>query len=98
MMLKLLSDQPAIDTEISVDGDVPIHILTHWMGILVGLGIEYSVNKGSPLYKALRESVKERHKDFDEGKSEFAVRETIDGVTIFSGSKDDDTKVKVRLA
>lgn len=96
MILKLLSDQPVVDTEISVGDDVPMYRLTYWMGILVGLGIEYSVNKGSPLYIALKESIKERNQAFDEGRSEFEARETIDGITIFYGRKDNDTKVTVK--
>ena len=41
--------------------DTPAHIATYYTGILNGLGIEYSVEKGSTLYKQVKEYRREKY-------------------------------------
>ncbi len=46
---------------ITITGDIPEHLATYWIGVLVGMGISYKIDPASPLYQSLKEYRKERN-------------------------------------
>lgn len=45
-----------MDSLISISGDAPVHLVSYWLGTLVGLGIPYSISPESPLYREMRDN------------------------------------------
>ena len=59
---------------ITISEDVPEHLVTYWVGILIGMGIPYKVNPKSPMYRVLQEYERELYlegKEAREGKDKI---------------------------
>ena len=54
-----LESPPLIMKMILTIEDAPVHKLTHIIGLVVGMGIPYSLEENSELYKIMREKKKE---------------------------------------
>ena len=50
-----------MDNIINLKTDPPDHLMTYAIGVLNGLGIEYSISQESPLYKTMKEHRRERY-------------------------------------
>lgn len=47
---------------ITISGDVPKHLehlITYWLGVLIGMGISYKIDSESPMYRTLLEKQRE---------------------------------------
>ena len=87
-----------MDNTIIIKRGVPSYLLTYWMGVLTGLGIDYSLNRGSQLYVALNERRRERNRKMEIGDTNLTVeRITKDDVRILSAGNPNDTKVSVKV-
>lgn len=91
-----------VDTQITVNGDIPKHILAYWMGILIGQGIDFRVNPESPLYKVLREHRREQYREFEaDGKipdGDYDLPLELCYFVTHKGGNEDDIKVTLRPA
>jgi len=83
---------------IIIKRDTPTHLLTYWMGVLAGLGIDYSLNRGSQLYMALNERRRERYLKTDIERGDLVLERVCDGITVLTGKGYDNAKLEVRYA
>lgn len=85
---------------VTLPEDIPYHKATFFFGVLVGMGISYSINPKSPLYRTLRERKHERYqwvkreKDKDKGEVDFHGEPYR--VVAYSG-REEDVKVSVTI-
>ncbi|KKK66270.1 hypothetical protein LCGC14_2965790 [marine sediment metagenome] len=52
-----------MDNVITVSKGIPNHILTYWIGVLVGMGYAYDIDPKCGLYKVLREHRIDRYRE-----------------------------------
>jgi len=87
-----------LDNTIIIPRGADSYLIAYGMGVLVGLGIDYRVNRGSQIYQALNERRRERKLMMAEGKSNFVLeRVTGEDVEILNGKGLNDCKVDVKV-
>ena len=73
--------------------DAPDWKLAYMVGVLVGMGIEYTIEPGCPLYDTLAEFRRQEHKKIQaEKRKRLANGER--NFTLISGTGKDDVKVR----
>ena len=87
-----------MENSVTVEGKR--HLLTYAVGVLVGLGIEYTIDKGCHLFTITKERQRERKLMIDQEKGDLVAEGTLDnGAVVFSGrdTNPNDCKLTVNV-
>ena len=82
-----------MDNIITVSGDIPEHLLTYWIGVLVGMGYSYKIDRASPLYRTLRERKREGYQALQVWKEEQRANPSDSRTYFLSGIHKDWVQV-----
>ena len=80
--------------------NIPNHLMTYWIGVLIGMGIDYELSEDSTIYKVIREhrmeqyKQKEKNGEMPEGEVEFPF-ELCHFIT-HKGGNPEDSSITVR--
>lgn len=74
-----------MDTIITVSEDIPGYLLTYWVGVLVGMGYPYKIDRASPLYRTLRERKREGYQASQAWREEQKANPSDSRTYILSG-------------
>ena len=85
-----------IDSLITINASTPGHLVSYWLGVLVGMGISYTLSPESPMFREMRGTEERMREDLrlarihplettSNGKGYRIIHQTGDSISVHIG-------------